>query len=42
MSQVQVLKIGEPNVEFKHFTPQGEIPGFEFPPSGGLLHQEWG
>lgn len=33
MSKVQVLKVGVPDVRFKHFTPQEETQGCEFPPN---------
>lgn len=35
ISLVQVLKDGVPDVRFKHFTPQREALGFEFPPIVG-------
>ena len=35
VSQVQVLKAGIPDVESESFTPQGEVPCFEFPPKLG-------
>ena len=41
ISQVQVLKAEVPDMEFKPFIPQGEAPGFEFPPGCALLCQGW-
>lgn len=38
ISQVQVLKIGVPDVGFKRFAPWGGARGFEFPLDYGLLH----
>lgn len=45
ISQMHVLKVEVPNVRFKHFTPQGEAPDFEFPPvvgncGGGGVYDE--
>ena len=36
ISQVEVFKVGVPNVAYKTFIPQGEALGFEFPPNSGL------
>lgn len=32
ISQVRVVKVGVPDVQFEPFNPQGEAPGFEPPP----------
>lgn len=39
LSQVGVLKVGVPDDRSEPFAPQGEAPGFEFPPSYGSLYQ---